>query len=367
MTCHAARGRARGAPQAQGRVGRRARATPSTARVGVRPSQARARGRRRRPRPCPAARGRDATGARRRPNPEKSDRFRAEPRRSPAAFVDHRAWPRTFTGAAIIAEDMVREKAMMDVACGRRRRTARESVARPTARAPLKVFPARKAEFRIYGDFLGSQTVGSIDKTTSHRTSTSATATVALGAPGTTKTQVRHAQVSFPTHFTRRTPSVQCPPSPLTPPSSRARLSPARRSPRSAPPSRPRRRSTSPPAPRLTRATRTPSLCPPPSSPPTSPPSARRYAPRPPRDRDRESPRLSVPTARARGAIGARSHRHPTAVRGRGRAPPGPVRSIDRIKPTRKTPLRLRRTKRAAGRATKKRLGPSAARVGSPF
>ena len=105
--------------------------------------------------------------ARRRPNPEKSDRFRAEPRRSPAAFVDHRAWPRTFTGAAIIAEDMVREKAMMDVACGRRRRTARESVARPTARAPLKVFPARKAEFRIYGDFLGSQTVGSIDKTTS--------------------------------------------------------------------------------------------------------------------------------------------------------------------------------------------------------
>ena len=59
---HASERRARGAPQAQGRVERHARATPSTARVGVRPSQARAGGRRICPRPSPAARGRDATG-----------------------------------------------------------------------------------------------------------------------------------------------------------------------------------------------------------------------------------------------------------------------------------------------------------------
>jgi hypothetical protein len=69
-------------------------------------------------------------GARRRPNPEKADRFRAP---EPGRIRRHRAWLRTFTGAAIIAEDMVREKAMVDVACGRRRRTARESVARSLA------------------------------------------------------------------------------------------------------------------------------------------------------------------------------------------------------------------------------------------
>jgi hypothetical protein len=39
-----------------------------------------------------------------------------------------------------------------------------------------------KSRFWIYGDFPGSQTVGSIDKTTSYRTGTDATATVAVGA-----------------------------------------------------------------------------------------------------------------------------------------------------------------------------------------
>jgi hypothetical protein len=72
-------------------------------------------------------------GARRRPNPEKADRFRAPVAPESGRVRRHRAWPRTFTGAAIIAEDMVREKAMVDVACGRRRRTARESVARSLA------------------------------------------------------------------------------------------------------------------------------------------------------------------------------------------------------------------------------------------
>ena len=56
----------------------------------------------------------------------------------------------------------------------------------------------------------------------------------------------------------------------------------------------------------------------------------------PPRDRDRATPRMFIPSARAREAIAVRSRGSPPAVRGRGRAPPR-LRSIDRIKPTRKT------------------------------
>ena len=65
--------------------------------------------------------------------------------------------------------------------------------------------------------------------------------------------------------------------------------------------------------------------------------SARRYAP-PPRAIAIGQPRACSSLPRARGeAIAVRSRRSPPAVRGRGRAPPRPLRSIDRIKPTRKT------------------------------
>ena len=57
----------------------------------------------------------------------------------------------------------------------------------------------------------------------------------------------------------------------------------------------------------------------------------------PPRDRDRATPRMFIPSARAREAIAVRSR----ALSARGArprpSPPRPLRSIDRIKPTRKT------------------------------
>ena len=179
MTCHAARGRARGAPQAQGRVERHARATPSTARVGVRPSQARAGGRRRRPRPSPAARGRDATGrdvdlTLKKPT-DFARRAGARPHSSASRLATHLHGRRDHRGGHGERESHDGRGVWSSTTDRARICGAPE---RPSA---AKVLP-RKAESRIDGNFLGSQTLGSIDKSTSHRTSTDATATVALGA-----------------------------------------------------------------------------------------------------------------------------------------------------------------------------------------
>ena len=99
----------------------------------------------------------------------------------------------------------MREKAMVDVAWSST--TDRAPQWRGRTPSAAKLF-SKKSRFRRYIESAGSQTLGSIDKTTSYRTSTDATATVALGAHQD-PSGARHGLISDTLHSRTRPYNVR--------------------------------------------------------------------------------------------------------------------------------------------------------------